>query len=316
MRSKELLAIVFSDLHLSDWSKYSTRLDTAIDIWKRLAKKASKNKVPLIHCGDILHKPESITIELSFIMQNILHYIDTLPNFEMWSISGNHSINSLSKIGEKPKSWDLLFSKYSSNWNVLDYQRLVKGNVCFYGVPYIDNNSGLSQYLKGLKLDKSKKNILLLHTSYPGAKDTDNRPISSENISVNDLSKFDLVLCGHIHKPQRLGKKVYMIGSPYQQRRSDKDCNLGYWELYKDLSLKFVPLKDYPKYIDVDSEDKIKEDGNYYTLVTPQVKNVPIKHKINKSLSKKKLAHRYMITRGIDDSKKEDLLIRILKKSE
>ena len=107
-----------------------------------------------------------------------------------------------------------------------------------------------------------------------------------------------------------------MIGSPYQQRRSDKDCNLGYWELYKDLSLKFVPLKDYPKYIDVDSEDKIKEDGNYYTLVTPQVKNVPIKHKINKSLSKKKLAHRYMITRGIDDSKKEDLLIRILKKSE
>ena len=63
MRSKELLAIVFSDLHLSDWSKYSTRLDTAIDIWKRLAKKASKNKVPLIHCGDILHKPESITIE-------------------------------------------------------------------------------------------------------------------------------------------------------------------------------------------------------------------------------------------------------------
>lgn len=39
-----------------------------------------------------------------------------------------------------------------------------------YGVPYIDNNVGLSEYLKKLELDKSKKNILLLHTDYPGAK--------------------------------------------------------------------------------------------------------------------------------------------------
>lgn len=161
-----------------------------------------------------------------------------------------------------------------------------------YGVPYIDNNVGLSEYLKKLELDKSKKNILLLHTDYPGAKDTDGREIDSvENLNVNVLNKFDLVLCGHIHKPQRLSKKVYMIGAPNHQRRTDRDCELGYWKIYEDLSLKFVPLKNFPKFIDVEREEDIKDDGNYYTVI-PQKASTPVnnKHKITKQLSKKSLA--------------------------
>ncbi len=33
-----------------------------------------------------------------------------------------------------------------------------------YGVPYIDNNVGLSEYLKKLELDKSKRILSLLTT--------------------------------------------------------------------------------------------------------------------------------------------------------
>ncbi len=37
---------------------------------------------------------------------------------------------------------------------------------------------------------------------------------------VKTLNKFDLVLCGHIHKPQRLSNEgLYAFGAPYQQRR-------------------------------------------------------------------------------------------------
>lgn len=187
-----------------------------------------------------------------------------------------------------------------------------------YGVPYIDNNVGLSEYLKKLELDKSKKNILLLHTDYPGAKDTDGREIDSvENLNVNVLNKFDLVLCGHIHKPQRLSKRVYMIGAPNHQRRTDRDCELGYWKIYEDLSLKFVPLKNFPKFIDVEREEDINDDGNYYTVI-PQKASTPVnnKHKITKQLSKKSLAKRYLREKGIKDEVKTNLLIETLKKAE
>ena len=132
------------------------------------------------------------------------------------------------------------------------------------------------------------------------------------------LNRFDLVLCGHIHKPQRLSKKVYMLGAPIQQRRTDKDCKMGYWLVMDDMSMKFVELKGFPKFIDVESEEDIKDDGNYYTVLPKKASSERVEsdHKITKQLSKKRLAKRYMKQKGIKDKKKEDLLINVLKESE
>ena len=109
-----------------------------------------------------------------------------------------------------------------------------------------------------------------------------------------------------------------MLGAPIQQRRTDKDCKMGYWLVMDDMSMKFVELKDFPKFIDVESEEDIKEDGNYYTILPKKVSSekIDIDHKITKQLSKKRLAKRYMKQKGIKDKKKENLLINVLKKSE
>ena len=193
-----------------------------------------------------------------------------------------------------------------------------------HGIPYIDDNAGINEYLTQLidnhHIGKGSKykHILMLHTTYPGAKDTDGREVEATNaINPNLLNKFDLILCGHIHKPQKLSKKVYMVGAPLQQRRTDSKCELGYWLLYEDLSMEFKPLKSYPKFIDVEDAEDIKEDGNYYTVVpkTSRIK-VNLKHKITKQLSKKSLAKKYMREKGIKDNKKRDLLINVLNKAE
>ena len=78
----------------------------------------------------------------------------------------------------------------------------------------------------------------------------------------------------HIHKPQRLSKKVYMIGALTIRGEPIRGCELGYWKIYEDLSLKFVPLKNFPKFIDVEREEDIKDDGNYYTVI-PQKASTP-----------------------------------------
>ena len=108
-----------------------------------------------------------------------------------------------------------------------------------------------------------------------------------------------------------------MIGAPLQQRRTDAKCKLGYWELYPDLSVKFKELKGFPKFIDVESSDEIKDDGNYYTVLLKKTSvQVNTEHNITKQLSKKSLAKQYMKEKGISDKKKKNLLIDILNKAE
>jgi DNA repair exonuclease SbcCD nuclease subunit len=321
---KNLVAYVISDLHINDWAKFNendTRTHNQMRILVSLLSKSYNERVPILFCGDLFHKPDMIRPELlDLIFQDSLVIHPRYMGYPiMYAISGNHEINHISKIGEHPVSWTRLFTKMFPWLVCLDYcQFLIKDNIMIHGVPYVDHNIGLSKYLKEMKLDPKQKHILMLHTDYPGARDTDGREVGSvENLNLNVLDRFDLVLCGHIHKPQRLSKKVYMIGAPIQQRRTDRDCDMGYWKLYDDLSMTFVKLKGYPKFIDVESQDEIKDDGNYYTVI-PKIASNPVetKHKITKQLTNKTLAKRYMKVKGIKDKNKEQLLIKVLKEAD
>lgn len=279
-----------------------------------------KLKVPVLFCGDLLHEPKSLSQELSEIIYKEFSKLDE-KDWEMYCIAGNHTMKHINRIDKPAYSWETWLSQEYRFLKLINFHRVHIGKFYIHGIPYIDNNIGLSDYLKSIDTEVGKprsKHLLLLHTDYPGAKDTDGREVDSvENLNINLLNKFDLVLCGHIHKPQRLSKKVYMIGAPYQQRRTDKDCKLGYWKLYSDLSMEFIELKGFPKFIDVESEDEIKDDGNYYTILPKKTSiQVNINHKITKQVSKKTLAKRYLREKGIKDDAKKQLLIDTLNKAE
>ena len=317
----KVIAVAFSDLHLNLWAKFNKdykRTQDSFLVLFKIKEVCNKYKVPALFCGDLFHKPEVIQKELfTMIVKQFLKLNGT--SFKCYTISGNHEIMEISKVGIQPKSWIYDLDPLFPWLHDLDYKTCrLTHNIQVHGIPYVDHNIGLSTYLKNMKLEEGYKHILLLHTDYPGAKDTDGRVVdSAENINLNMLNRFDLVLCGHIHKPQRLSKKVYMLGAPIQQRRTDKDCKMGYWLVMDDLSMEFKELKGFPKFIDVESEDEVKDDGNYYTVIPKKSsEKVNTNHKITKTLSKKKLAKRYLKEKGIKDRGKEDLLIKILKKSE
>lgn len=319
--SKEVVFIAFSDLHINLWAKFNennNRTLNSIKVLSVIAAQCEKYRCPALFCGDLFHKPESIDQDLAVFVKEQFEMLNEY-NWNMIYIQGNHDLKSVNRIDKMGFGWPYVFhQRFMMCIDGGRYKHSSYGDYHIYGVPYIDNNVGLSEYLKKLKLDKSVKNILLLHTDYPGAKDTDGREVNSvENLNVNVLNKFDLVLCGHIHKPQRLSKKVYMIGAPNHQRRTDRGCKLGYWKIYSDLSMQFIHLKQFPKFIDVESEDEIKDDGNYYTVLPKKTSNlVNTNHKITKQLSKKALAKRYLKEKGIKEEEKKNLLIDVLKKAE
>ena len=318
---KQVISYVISDLHIGEYGKFTSRTETAFQVLIKLSKLCIKERVPLLHCGDLFHSSDKISPDLLSRVMEVFSRLSK-KDFIILTISGNHGSPVIHRIGDREFiSYDKAIVKAFPNlFYSLDYEhfRLNSHKHVVYGIPYIDNNIGLSEYIKSIKLNPKKKNILMLHTDYPGARDTDGREIGSvENLNVNTLNKFDLVLCGHIHKPQRLSKKVYMIGAPYQQRRTDKDCKLGYWKLYSDLSMEFIELKGFPKFVDVESEDEIKDDGNYYTILPKKTSiQVNTNHKITKQVSKKTLAKRYLREKGIKDDAKKQLLIDTLNKAE
>ena len=325
---KRVLAIVFSDLHINDWSKFNQdnkRTQDHFRVLSLIKKACLKYECPALFCGDLFHKPENISNSLLSQVFGAFDKLNDNSRFEIYGISGNHDMVKVVKPGDEPLSW---FNTFASKYNFLNSLDIHSkdihtykgaGSFTVWGVPYIDHNIGLNDYLKNLKFKDGFKNILLLHTDYPGAKDTDGSEVgTSENLNLNILNRFDLVLCGHIHKPQRLSKKVYMIGAPIQQRRTDKDCDMGYWKLYEDLSMVFVPLSDkFPRFIDVSSPEEVKEDGNYYTVISSKVLAMDtVTNPISKKLSKKRMVKRYLKAKNITDKKKESILLDIIKESE
>lgn len=317
--SKEVIAIAFSDLHLNMWSKFNQdkhRTINGFDVLFRVADICHKHHCPALFCGDLFHKSENIDAELFDMVQQKFYELKLIHNktgFTVYAISGNHDIDRVNTIEEPKTSWVSRFAEVYDWLECIDFKTVQINKYLVHGIPYIDHNTGLNKYLQ-----KPSASILLLHTDYPGAKDTDGRVVdSSENLNINLLKPFKLVLCGHIHKPQRLGKKIYMVGAPQQQRRTDRNCEMGYLEIYDDLSVKFKYWDDYPRFIDVYDESEINDDSNYYTVIPkPASKKVESDHKITKQLTKRQLARRYMKQKGDKNKTRLKLLTDVLTKGE
>lgn len=315
---KQVIAIAFSDLHINNWSRFNANGERTQDSFRVLSlikEQCIKHKCPALFCGDLFHKPESIDIPLLSQVQKNFDKLD--GKWKMYSISGNHDMINTNSFDHPQESWmSILSGWYRFLQNIDFHNRVLDNNICVWGIPYIDHNLGINEWLKRVKLENGMKNILLLHSDYPGAKNADGEEIGSvENLNLNLLQKFDLVIMGHIHLPQRLGKKVIMIGAPYQQSRSDKEGKFGYWEIYKDLKAKFIEL-DFPKFIDVESEDQIKDDGNYYTVIAKQEMKLEEQPVITRDLSKRNLVKSYLSAKGITDPEKKKVLTKLIKEAE
>lgn len=321
---RELIAIAFSDLHLNNWSKFNnngSRTNSHFSIMHQLFREGIKNKVPILFCGDLVHTPETVNMELLIQMANEFDKYTNEPKLQVLGISGNHEIPNTNTYDKRSQSFLNTLDLQYHWFHLMDWNKSSWSTFAVHGIPYLDHNIGLKKAIKDIKVDTSKKNILLLHTDYEGAKDTDGREVCTvENMDRTLLRKFDLVLCGHIHKYQKLDKHVYMVGAPLQQRFTDEGNRMGYLKIYSNMSVEFVPLKGYPRFKTVESMEGIEENGDYYRVLPKKEDRAPKpgseKKAFHKNLSKVKAGRQYLRVQGIKDQEKKRLLISILKRTE
>lgn len=318
--AKKLKFLAFSDLHINLWKKFPTRLATAFKVLDVISDRCESEGVPALFCGDLFHTSEFLNNELLSLTVAKFRELDN-KSWKCFAISGNHTQSDNSGTHSYEKTFSL-----NNNWlQCIDFNGVHYGNTFIFGIPYVMDNVGVKNHLKTFRERfKSERvgkehTILLLHTDYDGARDTDGRVIGTvENLPRIGLRNFDLVLCGHIHKYQKLDKNVWMVGAPYQQRFTDEGNEMGYLEIYDDFSVKFRKIKGNPEFITVSSEEEKKDDGNYYRTEKEQ-KVLEIQEtssNITKDMSKEKIIRKYLRAKNITDKGKKRTLLKVIKEAE
>jgi DNA repair exonuclease SbcCD nuclease subunit len=324
------LFIIYSDIHHHIWSSFNENLrrtKIALKIEQFLFKKAEELNCRIIFAGDLIHNESHLTNDLFTIL--IKHFRKLEKYKTMWyGISGNHDQSSISVINKKPSNYIKNISYLNKNMQYIDYKTLYIEDIGFklYGIPYLTNDNGLHDYIDNLELDKKLKNILIIHTTLPSCLDTNGKTIQTHSLGNNFLelvsNKFDLTITGHIHKPMLIKNNILQVGCPNQQRKTDKDCNMGYWVLYDDMSLKFFDTKA-PRFIEVDNMKGIigsKEEfkNYYYNKPKEVVQNSDesiLRDKFKNPNNIKGLVRSYLKEKSIKDKDKKVELLRVLKKA-
>lgn len=327
MMSKKPLFLLYSDIHHNIWNQFNEndrRIKISLDIEKAIFKMAKKLKIDVLFSGDIIHTEK-------YISNRLLSYV--LPHYRklgkygvnMWAISGNHDQCDINTKESRSINYIKTFSRVFPYIKDLDFMvhfdKDKKLLLC--GIPYLTHDQGLLEHLKSIPLktySKAKKRILMLHTTLPSTRDTDGRLIQTNTIGheVMDFieDKFDLVVVGHIHKPMKMGKNIIQAGATNQQRKTDKDCELGYWIIYDDMSSEFVPLEA-SKFIELEWGEKKPDNDNYYFNKlkdqSPKVYKDQVMGNFDNVTDTRKLARSYLKEKNIKDKIKRNALVGILK---
>lgn len=193
--------------------------------------------------GDMLDTKEivrskclNLWIEL-FSKSKLQHYI----------LIGNHDLHSV-----ESKEHSLYPLTLLKNVHVIDRPQSIH-DMSMYAVPYIHDPK---EFVKALKMQDGHQ-VLLMHQGVTGF-DYGNGYIAENEVPLEALSKFELVISGHFHKFQKEGNLVY-IGTPFSHTfgESDQEKFLGILDL-KTLKLKTIPMK-FPQhktfYLNCDSEE-------------------------------------------------------------
>lgn len=315
---KKVRFVAFGDIQIRDWKQHSEDHSRLIDnygIIKTIARTAREHNAELLFLGDLFDNASNLD---NLVLANVFNWFKKFKRNQVYAISGNHDQSERNTLKNTSPSYIKMMSDVFKNWHNLDNTYRDLGDIVIAGVPYMSSNSDMIKSIK--RLTKKLKNIdlpkiLLLHTHLPGATEPSGLELDSglSKVFYKLLKPFDLILSGHIHKPQWIYKNTLHLGATHHQRSSDAGCEMGYWLIYEDLSMEFIPLKA-PQFIYTEETDYPK-DGNFYITISKteysdDTKEISANFKPNSK--PKTLAKEYLKAKNIKSKKKLKTLEKYL----
>lgn len=208
-------------------------------ILNQIAEQARKHRPDgILIAGDLYDKsmPSAEAVELadSFLYQFVEMKIP------VWVISGNHDSAQRIAYGGRMMERSGLYMSRVFDGTMQKYTIEGKETVDICLLPFVrpaqvrpfypecmieTTQQAVEAILQNNPLDKSHRNILLMHQFLTGASVCESEELSvggSDQIDVSLLDEFDYVALGHLHGPQKVGRDtVRYCGSPLKYSFSE-----------------------------------------------------------------------------------------------
>jgi DNA repair exonuclease SbcCD nuclease subunit len=318
----KLIALASADFHIHQWRSFNEngeRLQNCIRVLRVISDRCHKKGVPFLFAGDWYHTPDSVE---NYTHAQAMSYYKIYfedRKIETYAISGNHDLSQRNGIAQASPTHLSAYANVFKTFYLMDNTLAhLNKRIILYGMAYWNSDKELASNIQRVSEDikrvSADMKILMIHTDLPGAVTPEGHEVKeTEHITYDLFKEWDLVIAGHIHKPQLIKNKFLMCGSPIHQNLGDEGTKMGYWEIYDDASVKFVHLKDFPEF----KRGEYKDDGNYWVepevVLAEQVENYGEFH-ISKS--RKKLGYLYCKRKGIKSKQRMRALIHILNQAE
>ena len=253
-------ALVVSDIHIND---YAQRNPTNRFRLYQGSRTVASNIIEvgraegcdyIIFAGDIIEK----SVIRPYVQAEVKYFLDTImANFKAgWIIWGNHDLDGRST--EQDISDACLGVMLPGNLYYA-HKRTVN----------IDGHTfGFCNWMPEFDLSwiPSKVDILFTHATICYSTDSENTLYESQ---VLDENKFDLAICGDIHRTGTIGKYV-SIGVPQRCKMGDSDESTGVVVDFSSLQWKWVNLNPHDNLMkfeytaDLDKEGWCAENHTWY----------------------------------------------------
>lgn len=289
--------LITTDWHFGINNNRKTKIQTLVDVAKKIIKYTEENNVKsIIFGGDMFHQRNILSVDTINVAIKIIENLAKKCN--VYLILGNHDI--FNKNTSQVHSLNIF--KHIKNVHIIETAQecSINGNktllipwgsdMTIYDKESFDMMIGhfniserylIASYIdaniKKKNLDSKSLNELksdeLLKGS--GFEDLDfdyeheietiiNTKNSSDLIGdwVEIVKQKGVIFSGHIHNHKEFytkNRKFIFIGSPYQQTLGEADSNDGFYVLDEKNNIKFEELKGIPVYIDIKISEVIKD---------------------------------------------------------
>ena len=257
--------IHLSDLHIGKRLNEFSLIDDQRYILNEILKIIKDEKPDAVMiAGDIYDKsiPSTEAVEL---FDDFVFNLSKLKA-QIFIISGNHDSPERLAFGSRLMDKTGVHMSPVYDGDIKPYTMKDKyGEINIFMLPFIkpiqvkrffpdeEINSytdGMNVAVKHMKIDTSKRNILIAHQFVTGAKRSESEEISVgglDNIDSGVFANFDYVALGHIHSPQKISSdKIYYSGTPlkYSFSESSDIKSVAVIEVNDKMSvaIKTIPL--------------------------------------------------------------------------
>lgn len=221
----------------TDWHLKPSNIEEIRELLMQELKIANDNGIANhVWLGDIFDSRIAQRQEVLDAFSSILEMFSQYGH-NVWCIPGNHD-----KSDYKSEKSFLEPFKYHNNFTLITKLEGVEiaGIKCYF-IPFFDNEIWLENTSKLLKEKDHKTNVLFTHIAFQGSRNNDGSEVDSD-IKPSLFKNFGLVLSGHYHDFQEIGKNIVHLGS-ITQNNFGEDDKKGFWLLNKDLTYAFIPSK-------------------------------------------------------------------------